>query len=137
MANSPVMISPQPALVANGVDSLPSAASSRNRTPPTRAMFTAVYATMIAFLVGAAQTGVRQKLITLLAATLGGVGIVTIAAFGGFAAGPIGPLAPPVFAFSAMMALLFGGWFIVPAFRRALLSVPLPALIALPAMAPI
>ncbi len=42
-----------------------------------------------------------------------------------------GPVPAPLFAFAGLLALLFGGWFLSPRFRSALLSVPLPALIGL------
>jgi hypothetical protein len=63
----------------------------------------------------------------------GGI-ILAIAALGGFAPGATGPVPAPVLAFVGLLALLLGGWFLVPQFRNILLSVPVPALIGLNAM---
>jgi hypothetical protein len=56
---------------------------------------------------------------------------VAIAATGGFAPGAAGSIPAPAFAFAGSLALLFGAWFFIADFRAALLSVPLPVLIAL------
>ena len=57
--------------------------------------------------------------------------IVAMAALGGFAPGAIGAVPAPVFAFAALLLLLLGSWFLLPRFRRALLALPLPALVGL------
>ena len=54
-----------------------------------------------------------------------------MAALGGFAPGATGPVPAPGLAFVGLLALPFGGWFLLPRFRSALLSVPLPALVGL------
>jgi hypothetical protein len=92
---------------------------------------TAVYATMLVVLVGLSSASELQKWITALAAAVWGGLIVSIAARGGFGPGATGPVPAPGIAFVALIAVLFGGWFLLPKFRSALLSVPLPALIAL------
>ena len=92
---------------------------------------TAIYAVLIGVLVGLSSLRAVTKLAAFAAAAVWGGIIVTIAVLGGFAPGATGPIPAPVFAFAACLALLFGGWFLLPRFRSALLSVPLPALIGL------
>lgn len=92
---------------------------------------TAMYAAMIAVLAGYARMpgALKAKLVTFAAGWL--VLMVAVAALGGFAPGIIGAFPAPVIAFLAFLALLFGAWFRVPAFRAALMSLPLGALIGL------
>jgi hypothetical protein len=92
---------------------------------------TAIYAVLVGVLVGLSPLRAPTKLAAFAAAAVWGGIIVTIAALGGFAPGAAGPVPAPVFAFAAFLALLFGGWFLLPRFRNALLSVPLPALVGL------
>jgi hypothetical protein len=92
---------------------------------------TAVYAVLVGVLVGFAPGHGPTKLATIAAAAVWGGIIVTLSALGGFAPGATGPIPAPVFAFAGFLALLFGGWFLLPRFRNALLSVPLPVLIGL------
>src|SRR5438093_2398532 len=92
---------------------------------------TAIYAVLVGVLVGLSPLRAPTKLAACAAAAVWGGIIVTIAALGGFAPGAAGPVPAPVFAFAAFLGLLFGGWFLLPRFRSALLSAPLPALIGL------
>jgi hypothetical protein len=92
---------------------------------------TAVYAGLVGVLVGLSPVGGPTKLAAFAAAAGWGGIIVATAALGGFAPGATGPVPAPVFAFAGLLALLFGGWFLLPRFRSALLSVPLPALVGL------
>jgi hypothetical protein len=92
---------------------------------------TAVYTTVVGVLVGWSTASASQKLAALAMAAAWGGAIVALAALGGFAPGTTGPIPPPVFAFAGLLALLLGGWFLLPKFRYALLAVPLPALVAL------
>ncbi len=92
---------------------------------------TAIYAVLVGVLVGLSPVGGPTKLAAFAAGAVWGGIIVAIAALGGFAPGAAGPFPAPVFAFVGFLALLFGGWFLLPRFRSALLSVPLPALVGL------
>lgn len=91
----------------------------------------AVYAALVGVLVGLSRGSGSAKLATSAAAAVWGAIIVAVAALGGFAPGATGPFPAPVFAFGGFLALLFAGWFFLPRFRSALLSVPLPALVGL------
>lgn len=91
----------------------------------------AIYAAQVGTLVGFAPARVPAKLGALGAAMAWGVLVVAVGALGGFAPGTTGPVPMPVFAFVLALAALFGGWFLLPRFRRALLAVPLPALVGL------
>jgi hypothetical protein len=51
------------------------------------------------------------------------------AALGGLAPGAFGSIPPSLLPFGGLLAILLGGWFLVPQVRNALLSVPLPALV--------
>jgi hypothetical protein len=92
---------------------------------------TAIAAVLMGVLVGVSSLRAPTKLATFAAAAGWGGLILTIAALGGFAPGATGPIPAPVIAFAVCLALLFGSWFVLPRFRSALLSVPLPALIGL------
>lgn len=92
---------------------------------------TGVYAALVGVLVGFSPVSGPTKLAAFAAAAGWGGIIVTLATLGGFAPGATGPVPGPVVAFGGLLALLFGGWFLLPRFRSALLSVPLPALVGL------
>ena len=82
---------------------------------------TAVYAVLVGVLVGLSPMRASTRLAAFAAAAVWGGMIVTVAALGGFAPGATGPIPAPVFAFAGFLALLFGGWFLLPRFRSALL----------------
>jgi hypothetical protein len=91
---------------------------------------TALYATVVGVLVGLSPVPAVARL-AAFAAAAGWLGIiVAVAALGGLAPGVLGSIPANLLPFAGLLALLFGGWFLVPQFRRALLSVPLPALVA-------
>jgi hypothetical protein len=92
---------------------------------------TAVYAVQVGALVGLSSVRPARKFAAFVAAAIWGILIVAVAILGGFASGATGPLPGPVFAFAVLLVLLFGGWVVFPRSRAALLSVPLPALVAL------
>jgi hypothetical protein len=92
---------------------------------------TGIYAGLVGVLVGYAPAGRGTKLAALAAAAAWGGVIVGLAAAGVFAPGATGSVPAPVFAFAALLGLLFGGWSLVPRFRSALLAVPLAALVGL------
>ncbi len=93
--------------------------------------YTVLYAALVGVLVGLSPARRSTKLAVAAAATLWSVLVVTIAGFGLGAPGVVGPVPIPIMAFAVFVALLFGAWGARPQFRDALLSVPLPALIAL------
>jgi hypothetical protein len=90
---------------------------------------TAAYAVLVGVLMGLSRFARPAKVAVLVAAALWGGIVVGVAAAGGFAPGATGALPAPVFAFAGSLALLFGSWSLLPGFREALLSVPLPALV--------
>ncbi|HET6679965.1 MAG TPA: hypothetical protein VFG84_02080 [Gemmatimonadaceae bacterium] len=91
----------------------------------------AVYALMAGVLVGASRMSTALKVKFLVAAGLWLVLMITIAGAGGFERGVTGAVPAPVLAFVAFLALLLAAWFRIPAFRDALWSLPLGALIGL------
>lgn len=92
--------------------------------------YTALYAALVGVLLGFSPARQSTKIALATAAALWGVIVVTIAGFGLGAPGAAGPVPVPVVAFAVFFALLFGAWGARPQFRDALLSVPLPALVA-------
>jgi hypothetical protein len=92
---------------------------------------TAVYAVLVGVLAGCSLERGPTKLAACAAAAVWGGIVVAIAALGGFAPGTAGPVPAPVVAFAGLLVLLCGGWYLLPRFRSALLSVPLPALVGL------
>jgi hypothetical protein len=93
-------------------------------------VYTALYAALVGVLVGFSPARRSTKLAVAAAAALWGVIVVTMAGFGLSAPGAAGPVPIPMVAFAVFFALLFGAWGARPQFRDALLSVPLPALVA-------
>jgi hypothetical protein len=91
----------------------------------------AVYSLIIGVLVGYSALPEARKIALIGVAAVWAAGIVTIAAFGGFAPGTAGAIPLPVFAFAAFLIILFGAWFWSRQFRDALMAVPLPVLVAL------
>jgi hypothetical protein len=92
---------------------------------------TALYATVVGVLIGLSPAHAVTRLATFAAAAAWLGLIAAVAALGGLAPGALGPIPGNLLPFSGLLALLFGGWFLAPQFRLALLSVPLPALVAL------
>jgi hypothetical protein len=90
---------------------------------------TTVTAVVVGVLVGFSAASRPAKLAACAAAIGWGGLVVAVAALGGFAPGASGSIPAPVVASGTLLALLLGGWFRLPRFRSALLSVPLPALI--------
>jgi hypothetical protein len=91
----------------------------------------AAYTTIIGVLVSLAHGSMLQKWVMASVGAVWGVLIVTVAALSGFISGAIGPVPVAVLPFAGLLALFFGSWFLIPKFRSAILSVPLPVLIAL------
>jgi hypothetical protein len=92
---------------------------------------TAIYAVLVGVLVGFSTVGRGAKLAAFVAAAVWGGVVVAMAARGGFAPGATGPVPTILSPFVGSLGLLFGGWFFLPGFQSALLSVPLPALVGL------
>jgi hypothetical protein len=90
-----------------------------------------IYAVIIAVLVGYSTAPSSQKLAYCAAAAVWGIFIVAVAALGGFVPGTIGPVPAVGLAFAVLLALLIGAFLLFHGFRNLVLSVPLPALIAL------
>jgi hypothetical protein len=90
---------------------------------------TAFYATVVGVLVGLSALRAATRLAAFaVAAKWLGI-IVVVGALGGLAPGTLGPIPANLLPFTGLLALLFGGWFLVPQFRGALLSVPLSVLV--------
>ena len=92
--------------------------------------YPALYVAVVGILLGFAPVRRFTKIAVAAAAALWGVIIVTVAGFGLGAPGAAGPVPITVVAFAVFFALLFGAWGARPQFRDALLSVPLPVLVA-------
>jgi hypothetical protein len=92
--------------------------------------YAALYAAVAGVLLGFSRARRSTKLAVAAAAALWGVIVVTIAGFGRGAPTVGGPVPIPLVEFVVFVALLFGAWGARPQFRAALLSVPLPALVA-------
>ena len=91
----------------------------------------ALYATIIGVLISASPSRGVTKL-ALFAAAVAWLAIISAAAaLGGLAPGALGPIPATLLPFAALSGLLFGGWYFFPQVRSAILSVPLPALVAL------
>jgi hypothetical protein len=92
---------------------------------------TALYVTVVGVLVGLSPARAATKL-TAFAFAAGWLAlIVALAASFDLAEVTLGPMPVNLLPFVALVALLFGGWFLVPQFRGALLSLPLSALVGL------
>jgi len=91
---------------------------------------TAYFAAQIGLLIGLSPVQGVTKLGAFAAAAAWLAIIVTVYALGGLRPGVLGPVPVNLLPFTLLLALLFGSWFLVPQVRNALLSVPLPALVA-------
>jgi hypothetical protein len=92
---------------------------------------TAVYAAIVGVLVGIPRVRTQTKLFGFAAAAVWGSLVTIVAALGGLAPGVIGPIPATLLPFVAFLAVLVGGWYLLPRLRSALLSIPLSALIGL------
>ena len=83
-------------------------------------------------LVGLARVPARARVISYALAAVWSVAVVVIGAMGGFAPGAMGRAIPgPVLPFALLVSGGLAGWFLWPAFREALASVPMAALIGI------
>jgi hypothetical protein len=95
---------------------------------------TAAYTTVVGALVGLSPVSAGTRLAAFAAAAAWLAVIVAVAALGGLAPGVLGPVPANLLPFVGLLGLLFGGWFLVPQFRGALLAVPLPVLVGVNAV---
>jgi hypothetical protein len=89
----------------------------------------ALSATVVGILVGLSPLSARAKFVLCSAAAAWLAIIVAVAGLGWLAPGTLGPVPATLLPFLVLLALLFGGWALVPAFREALLALPLPAIV--------
>jgi hypothetical protein len=92
---------------------------------------TALYVTIVAVLVGLSAASAAAKRAAVAAAAVWLALIVALASAFNLAAVNLGPMPVALIPFVALVAILFGGWFLVPQVRDALVSLPLSALVAL------
>lgn len=91
----------------------------------------ALCATAVGVLTGFSEARLATKLIAVaIAAAWCGL-LLAMTAAGGLVPGILGPVPVNLLPFGGFLTLLLGGWWVVPRFREALLSVPLPALVGL------
>src|SRR5215831_8362269 len=91
----------------------------------------AIIAIDIVVLVGWARISSRARAVAYALAAAWSIAIVAIAAAGGFAQGALGPIPGAVLPFALLVLGGLAAWFVWPAFRQALQSVPLAALIGI------
>jgi hypothetical protein len=91
--------------------------------------FGAMLAADVTVLVSLADISLRSKIAAGATAAGWVAAVVGIAAIGGFRAGLLGAIPTPVLAFTTLVIGSLGAWLVWPAFRDALLSIPLAALI--------
>jgi len=97
----------------------------------TAAIFaTAYFAAQLGLLIGLSALRSVVKIIAWVAALAWLAVLVATYALGGLPPGVLGPVPVNLLPFALLLALLFGAWFLIPQARAALLSVPLPALMA-------
>jgi hypothetical protein len=93
--------------------------------------FGAMVVTDLTILVSLMDVPFNWKIVASLLAAAWVAAIVAGAAMGGFSPGLLGPIPTPVLAFSALVVGSLVAWLVWPAFRNALLSVPLAALVGI------
>ena len=91
----------------------------------------AMFAVDVTVLVGLATVPARAKVGAFTFAAAWAVTVVSIAAIDGFGPGVIGPVPAPVLAFSVLVFASLIAWLMWPAFRCAMLSLPLAALVGI------
>jgi hypothetical protein len=91
--------------------------------------FGAMLAADVTILAALSDVSLRSKLPACATAAAWVAAIVAVAATGGFRPGLLGPIPTPVLPFTALVFGSLVAWWAWPAFRNALLSVPLAALV--------
>ena len=94
-------------------------------------LLSCIFAAVVGTLVALAPVSRGARLSLLASAGLWISGFLAVYAMGGFAPGATGPVPAVVYPFSAVLAAGLFAWTLAPGFRRAMLAVPLPALVAL------
>lgn len=89
----------------------------------------AVSTAVVALLVGMSPLSAVTKTVLCSAAAAWLAIVVTVAALGWLAPGVLGPVPGTLMPFTMLLLLLFAGWSLAPAFRNAVLSLPLWALV--------
>jgi len=90
-----------------------------------------ILAACVAALIGLAAIRPAAKFTAFAIAAVWTSLILGVAAMGGFEQGVTGPVPTPVIAFLILIVGGVAAWFALPAFRNALLSLPLAALVSL------
>jgi hypothetical protein len=91
--------------------------------------FGGMVAADVAILVSLAAVSLRSKIVASATAAAWVATMVAVAAMGGFRPGLLGALPTPVLAFTTLVLGSLVAWLAWPAFRNALLSIPLGALV--------
>jgi hypothetical protein len=91
---------------------------------------TAYFAAQMGLLIGLSQVRGVTKLAAFASAAAWLAIVVGAYTIGGLRPGVLGPVPVNLLPFILLLAMLFGSWFLLPQTRHALLSVPLPALVA-------
>jgi hypothetical protein len=91
---------------------------------------TAYFAAQMGLLIGFSPVRREAKLAAFAAAAAWLAMVVAAYTVGGLRPGVLGPVPVNLLPFILLLAVLFGSWFLLPQTRHALLSVPLPALVA-------
>lgn len=91
----------------------------------------ALSATVVGVLLGLSPLSATAKFVLCSAGAAWLAIIVAAASLGWLTPGALGPVPATLLPFTTLLALLFAGWALVPAFRSAFLALPLPALIGL------
>src|SRR5216683_2658009 len=91
---------------------------------------TAYCAAQIGLLIGLSPVRGITKLAAFAAAAAWLAMVVAVFALGVLSPGSVGPVPVNLVPFALLLVLLFGSWFLIPQARTALLSVPMPALVA-------
>jgi hypothetical protein len=91
---------------------------------------TALYATVVGVLISLSPARAVTRLAVFTAAAAWLAVISAAAALGDLAPGALGPLPATPLPFTGLIAVLFGSWYFIPQVRSALLSVSLPAVVA-------
>ena len=94
-------------------------------------VFGAISVAFLVVLIGLAAIRPASKFLAFSIAGIWISLIVTIAALGGFGPGIAGPFPTPVIAFTVAVVLGLAAWLAWPAFRRAVFSIPLVALVGI------
>jgi hypothetical protein len=91
---------------------------------------TALYAGVAGTLITLSRLRITTRLAAIVATAAWLTLTVAVVATGWLKPGVTGPVPLAILLFAGLLATMFAGWTLVPPIRSALLSVPLPALVA-------